>query len=128
MKKILFSILFSLTALWSIDTVDTIDEALEIAKDENKIIMIMFSAEYCPTCKYMKNEVYTNSKVENYLDTYFVSMEIDVDTQDTLGYKVFGTPTYYFLRPNGSTIGRAFIGGANPEAFITKLKEYKSQK
>lgn len=111
---------------FGLDWAESFEEATLQAKKENKIVMAMFSAEYCKMCKFMKEQIHTDERVEAYIETYFVPVEIDIDEhKDTFGYKVFGTPTYYFIRGDGSTIGRALIGGAKVEMFLNKLKEYK---
>ena len=72
----------------------------------------------------MQDVVYEDPKVMEYVETFFVPIEIDIQEHpDKKGYQVFGTPTYYFLDANGEQIGRMFVGGAKPDGFVTKLKE-----
>ena len=126
MKKIIL-LLTSITFVFATSSWD--DDyvyAVETAKEEKKIVLLMFSSQTCKVCKYMKKKVYTNKKVKAYIDEYFVPVEIDInENPDALGYKILGTPTYYFLSSNGTQIGDAMIGGAKPNTFLEKLKEVK---
>ena len=126
MKKIivllaLFAFVFA-SSSWD----DDYDYALEMAKEENKIVLLMFSSKTCKVCTYMKTRVYPNKEVEDYINEYFVAVEIDINEYpQTFGYKILGTPTYYFLSSTGKQIGKEMIGGAKTDAFLQKLKEVK---
>lgn len=126
MKKI-FLFLASITLVFATTSWDDdYDYALETAKEEKKIVLLMFSSQTCKVCKYMKTKVYPNKEVESYINDYFVPVEIDINEYpQTLEYKILGTPTYYFLSPKGEQIGEAMIGGAKAHAFLEKLKEVK---
>jgi thioredoxin-related protein len=62
-------------------TVDTYQEALKIAKQENKIILFMTSIEGCPVCDYMKDIVFEKEEVINFLDKNYVVVIKDAETQ-----------------------------------------------
>ncbi|MDH5463978.1 MAG: DUF255 domain-containing protein [Thiovulaceae bacterium] len=126
MKKILI-LLTSLTFVFATSSWDDdYDYAIETAKEEKKIVLLMFSSKTCKVCTYMKTKVYPNKEVQDYINEHFVPVEIDIDEYpQTLGYKLLGTPTYYFLSFEGKQIGEAMIGGAKAHAFLQKLKEVK---
>lgn len=130
MKKILLALLLMSTSLFAeLDWAPSYEQGLAQAKKEHKIVMLMFSKKTCKTCNIMKKSVYENDEVAEYVKTFFIPVEIDVEVHpDKYGYAVIGTPTYYFLDSNGKQIGRMMVGGANAEGFLQKLKEVKQGK
>jgi len=130
MKKYLLTFLFLTGSLFAeLDWAPSYKEGLAQAKKENKIIMLMFSIKECRMCNYMKKTVYEDEAVSEYIENFFVSVEVDIEAHpDKYGYDVFGTPTYYFLDSNGTPIGRSMVGGADPEGFLKKLQEVRHGK
>jgi thioredoxin-related protein len=125
MKKIIISILLlPFTLVADLNWASSYEDGLAQAKSENKIAMIMFTTKTCKMCNYMKDVVYEDEKVMEYVENFFIPIEVDIDEHpQKYGYKVFGTPTYYFLTSDAKQIGRLFMGGAKPDGFVTKLKE-----
>ena len=122
--KLFIAIFFAFTSLFAdFDWADSYQEALSKAKEENKKVLIMFSKESCGACRKMKKEVYTDPEVTAYVEAFFVPVEIDTETDSKEGYKVFATPTYYFLDSDGKQIGRVMVGGADAKSFLKKLQE-----
>lgn len=130
MKKILLAILLISTSLFAeLDWAPSYEQGLAKAKKENKSIMLMFSSKTCKMCNYMKKTVYENDDVADYINSFFVPIEVDVQAHpDKYGYQVIGTPTYYFLTSDGKQIGRMMVGGASAEGFLQKLKDAKQGK
>lgn len=130
MKKILLTLVLLTSSLFAeLDWATSYEQGLSQAKKEHKIVMLMFSTKTCKMCDYMKSTVYENDDVAEYVKSFFVPVEVDIQThRDKYGYSVFGTPTYYFLDSNGQQIGRMMVGGASPEGFLQKLKDVKQGK
>lgn len=130
MKKILILILCLASSLFAeLDWESSYEQGVVKAKKEHKIVMLMFSAKTCKMCNYMKSTVYENDEVSEYIKSFFIPIEVDIQEHpDKYGYQVFGTPTYYFLNSEGKPIGRMMVGGASPEGFLQKLKEVKQGK
>ncbi|MGD9715572.1 DUF255 domain-containing protein [Sulfuricurvum sp. IAE1] len=127
MKKILTALLLISTSLFAeLDWAPSYEQGLAQAKKEHKIVMLMFSKKSCKMCNVMKTKVYENDEVAEYVKSFYVPVEIDIEVHpDKYGYAVFGTPTYYFLDSNGKQIGRMMVGGATAEGFLQKLKDVK---
>ena len=127
MKKILTALLLISTSLFAeLDWAPSYEQGLAQAKKEHKIVMLMFSKKSCKMCNVMKTKVYENDEVAEYVKSFYVPVEIDIEVHpDKYGYPVFGTPTYYFLDSNGKQIGRMMVGGATAEGFLQKLKDVK---
>lgn len=88
-----------------------LDEVKAISAKAGKPVMIMFSAEWCPPCKTMKESVFPDADVSRELQN-FIPAYIDTDQQEKLSesYQVQGMPTFVFLDTKGMEIAR-FSGG-----------------
>ena len=60
-----------------------LDLAFDSASISNKIIMIEFMAEWCPPCKKMEKETFSNERVIKKLNE-FILIKIDVDKQQDI--------------------------------------------
>ena len=127
MKKLLIIGLFLATSLFAdLNWADDYESGLEQAKKENKIVMLMFTLTNCHVCETMKETVYTQQKVMDYVEKYFVPIELNLDIDDKEGYAVYGTPTFYFLTSDGKQIGDMKVGGSTVDGFMKKLKAVKA--
>ncbi len=130
LKKVLTTFLLSCAMLYGVDfeIVKDYDIALKKAKKEDKILLLMISREDCPMCIFMKNHTLENESVGEFIEMNFVFAEVKPENIPSR-FKVFGTPTFYFIDPKtGKKIGRQLIGGAKAPAFLEKLKEYKRKR
>jgi len=86
---------------------------LTLAKAENKPIIVMLSASYCKVCKKMKKTVFTDEKIINRQNKHYISIMLDIK-KDTLPshLKSLGTPTFYYLSPEGKVLDTK-VGGSN---------------
>lgn len=106
----------------------SLEQAQQEALREKKPLLIMFTQEGCSACEYMKKRVFEDEMLSSYMHTQFVLLELDIHQHTIpLGLKVYGTPTFYVLNPNGEKVGRQFVGGAQAPAFLNVLKQYKAQ-
>lgn len=88
-KKIFVSVLIISIALGSIygiikqksevSNLVTYNEALEISKQNNKPILIDFSAVWCANCYELKEKVFVNEDLKNFIDDNLIFTEVDVD-------------------------------------------------
>jgi uncharacterized protein len=93
------------------------DEAFEIAKQENKPILLDIGAVWCHWCHVMDRESYEDPEVAQILNERFVAIKVDRDERPDIDsrYQVAvqaisgqgGWPLTAFLTPNG----RPFYGG-----------------
>ncbi len=129
MKKLFLLVLFLTSSLFAdLNWAEDYETGLAQAKKENKKIIIMFTLSTCQVCKQMKDKVYTQKKVMDYVEKYFVPIELNLDFDDKEGYKVYGTPTFYFLDSNGKQIGDVKVGGSTVDGFMKKLKQVQAAK
>ncbi len=129
MHKYLLILVFVATSLFAdIKWAEDYKSALKEAEKVNKKVMLVFTDENCEECEAMRKAVFTDAEVSKLANSRFVSVEIDVEYDGRKGYKVFKTPTFYFLDPKGKQIGDAVVGAYDAAAFLAKLQEIEQSK
>ena len=98
------------------------NKALQKAKSQNKEVMMMYSATYCPECNYMKEIVFKNREVNQYIQKHFIVLSLDIQ-KDTLpdGFDFIGIPTFFFIDENATEKNR-IVGGDKADKFLKSLK------
>ena len=127
MKRLL-SLFLLVAALFAadFDWVHSYDQALKLAKERNRPVMVMISQKDCPTCQYMEDVAFEDEELVDFVEHNFIPLKLDLQRAKELGLKAYGTPTFYFLRPDGTKITRALVGGATARTFLEKLREIKA--
>ncbi len=126
-KLILFLMAATILIAADFDWVESYDKALELAKKENRPVMVMISQKNCITCQYMDDVAFENEALAEYIENNFIPLKIKLKDAPKYGLKAYGTPTFYFLTPKGEKITRALVGGATAKVFLDKLKEIKAK-
>lgn len=109
----------------------TFDQALDLAKKENKLLFIDCYTSWCGPCKMMARDVFTQKFVGNYFNPKFVSMKIDmekgegVQLKDKFEVKAF--PTFIILNGDGEIVSR-LVGGGKAEEFVKRVENSLSEK
>jgi thioredoxin-related protein len=113
MKKILSILFLSLLTLPAIaaegDGVNffegTFRQAKEKAKKENKLIMLDAYTTWCGPCKVLKNKVFPNKELGDYINANFVSIGVDMEAGEGPAlanmYPIEGYPTILFMDATG---------------------------
>jgi len=91
------------------------------AKKYNKTLMIMFTSSDCKQCNYMQSSIYEDIEISNYINKYFVYLELDKDANKR--FNIVIAPTIYFINSKGKRVGK-IVGARNPEVFLKELKKY----
>lgn len=105
-----------------------LDEAIRDARDQGRVVMIDYSAEWCTACKTFERNVLADPDIQRRLDRVTI-IRADVtatntDTADLMRrYDVVGPPTLVFLSPrNGEEIKSArSVGDASAAEFGRKI-------
>ena len=84
---------------------ENLESAFNLASLSNKIIMIEFMAEWCPPCKRMEKETFSNDKIIN-KSNEFIFVKVDVDKNQDIAneykrnakkYGGIGIPNILFI-------------------------------
>jgi len=99
----------------------TFEEALEIAKQQEKLIFVDCYTTWCGPCKRMKKYIFPNKKAGDFYNKNFINMAIDMESQMgkafNMKYPVRAYPTLLFIDGEGNLV-KTDIGGKPMELFI----------
>jgi len=121
MKKLTIFALFLICSL-SFSQVDfkkgSLAEIFDMAKQQNKPVMVDVMTDWCVWCVELDNLVYSQPEVSDYANANQINYKIDAEKGEGVAfrekYKVEGYPTILFLDANGNEIDR--IVGYSPVA------------
>jgi thiol:disulfide interchange protein DsbD len=111
-----------------------LDVQLTKAKQEQKLVMLDFYADWCISCKEMELNTFANAEVSKELKQ-FVLLQADVtanspDNQALLKrFNLFGPPGILIFNQNSEELkAQRVIGYMPPQRFIERLKQAVNQK
>lgn len=85
-----------------------LDSAMKTANDENRPVLAVFGASWCPPCRAMKREVWPDEQISAAVEAGFVPLYVDVDdpTQSELvsQYRVGSIPAVLILDSDGNVV------------------------
>ncbi len=85
----------------------TFEEALEVAKKEDKFIFIDFYTQWCGPCKKLAKGPFMDPEVGNYYNKHFINLKLDAEKEGlktAQKYKVAAYPTLIFVNADGDII------------------------
>jgi len=100
-------------------------KVFEVAKEENKPVMLYFHFDQCGACRKMEKSVFTDKKVVEFYNKNFVSFEINtrkgkgIETNKIYNIKMH--PSFIFLDENGEELNK-IVGAFSPDDFIDHAK------
>ncbi len=106
-------------------------EGLEIAKREDKLVMLDFYAAWCAACKELDHKTYADPAVAAKLANY-VNIKLDFtrssETTDVLTekYQIPGLPVVIFMDADGRVLKR-FTGFVGPEEMLSILNDIENK-
>lgn len=120
MKKVITLILLAVVTAFGADKIaweKDLNTARAKAKQVNKPVMFIISSHQCKYCVKLEKETLSDPVVIAALNRDFVSVVAYEDNGDYIPneLRTGGTPTIWFLDPNGK-ISLGYIPGAVPEA------------
>jgi len=98
-------------------------EAKSQARDQDKPVLVHFTAPWCQGCKQMKKETYTDPQVIRYVAENFKASMVDVEKLPSLArkYDVDSMPTLWFLDASGKAL-TSIEGIVGPEKLLRVLE------
>ena len=110
-----------------LEWIDNETAGLEIAKREDKLLMLDFYASWCAACNELDHKTYADPGVAAKLDNY-VNVKLDFTRNSettkalTEKYQIPGLPVVIFMDAEG-TILKRLTGFVGPEEMLTILEE-----
>ncbi|MDN3656676.1 thioredoxin family protein [Ferruginibacter paludis] len=84
------------------------DEALQLAKKENKLIFLDIYATWCGPCKRLKEYTFSNKEVANFYNANFINITLDGEQDEGAAlasrYGLTGYPSLLFIYAKGNLI------------------------
>ncbi len=131
----------------------SLEEALKLAPETGKKILVDVYAEWCPYCQRMHSDVYKNEEVVDAISNHFIWVKINVESENMVNYlgnemteaqfaralNNESIPTTYFLNHEGSILGlqpgyiesetfSKLLNFVGSDAFLNQsFQEYSSQ-
>ena len=131
LKSFIILFIFIITRTSSAEDVSfskgSYQEILDLAKLENKVVMIDFVTDWCKWCVETDKKVYTNSAVSDYANSHQINWKIDAEKGEgpelAKKYGIKGFPTIVFTASDGTEIDRIY-GYLPADQFLIKMKDY----
>ncbi len=133
LKSLIIVFILIITKVSSAEDVNftkgTYQEILDMAKQQNKIVMIDFITDWCKWCVETDRKVYTNGDVSGFANQNQINWKIDAEKGEGIDlakkYGVKGYPTIVFANSDGNEIDRIY-GYLPAEQFLQRMKDYNN--
>lgn len=109
--------------------------AIKMAKEQNKIVMLVVVADYCPWCKKFERKTLKDSTVMTKVNENFVGIVIDKYKDKGTYPEEFLTPVIpvvFFIEPKERKVLTKTVAYMKPDEFIKNMNEamrlYKMEK
>ncbi|SMC87266.1 thioredoxin family protein [Pedobacter nyackensis] len=106
----------------------SLNDAIAMAKSQNKAIYVDMSATWCGPCKMMKEKTFPDPQVVEYLNKNFISINFECDIDSALSnvyrdkYISTAFPTHLLIDKNGELIHK-FVGYMSVPSFLAELNK-----
>lgn len=101
------------------------DQAVQKAKQLNKLVFLDCYTSWCGPCKMMASKVFPQEIVGDFMNPKYVCIKINMEQGEGVAlakkFQISAYPTFIIFNGNGQEIGR-FLGGSSAEEFIKKVK------
>jgi len=108
-----------------VETREEMDAAMKKASDAMLMLFVDVYATWCGPCKMMDRDVYTDPEVAEYMNTHFVNVRMDGETDYGRRFaslqELQGYPSMFVFSDEGDKIS-TIVGFRNPENLVQELE------
>ena len=129
MRKVILSLFFCALNLVVLAQTEfknlNYNDALAMAKAEDKMVFIDFYTDWCGPCKRMAKEVFPRKEIGDYLNSRYVCIQLNAEKDGKNLAKtlhVDAYPTFIVLDTTGHPLFR-IVGGMDETRFINRMEE-----
>jgi len=122
----------------SLDWKTNLDDALKIAKKENKAVLVNFTgSDWCIWCKRLSQEVFTQAEFEKYAEDNLVLVKIDfpqnIPQTDAIKYYnnslaqrygIEGFPTILIFNSTGNLVAKTGYQPGGAVNYVNQINAY----
>ena len=129
MKKTICLFLATMFLFSQVKWIDNINEAKKLSLQKNLAILAMVSSKTCPSCRYMKKQVFTNEKVYKFINKNFIALHLDLEYfrgNIPKSFRGRGLPRFYFSNHSLEVYFKS-IGGVRYDSFLKVLQQAKNK-
>lgn len=125
MKKVIILVLMTLGLNASeINWIGSYVKASEIAKAEDKPMLIFIHRPDCGSCEVMKEVVFQDKIVYPYINEHFIPVSLNINKNDLpKALQAEVTPTFHFVKYDGTKLRETLLGGKTGKYYLNILKE-----
>lgn len=125
LKKIMILLLMTIGLNASeINWLESYTKAAEIAKADDKPILVFINRPDCGACKVMKEVTFKDKMIYPYINEHFIAVSLNINTNDApKSLQSEMTPTFHFVKYDGTKIRETLVGGKTGVFFLNILKE-----
>ena len=124
-KKIIILLLMTLGLnATEINWLDSYIKASELAKAEDKPILIFINRSDCGACQVMKDITFKDKTIYPYINEHFIPVSLNINKNDApKSLQAEVTPTFHFVKYDGTKIRETLLGGKTGKFYLNILKE-----
>lgn len=104
----------------------SLQEGLEKATSENKLLFVDCYTTWCGPCKILKQYTFKDANLGDYMKDNYVSLAVDMETDEgkilAKKYGIEAYPTLLFLDKYGRVVNHQ-VGGIGAEALLAKAEQ-----
>ena len=102
------------------------ETALQKAKNENKILMMVATSQSCPWCRKLERQTLKKDEINSVIQSKFIPLSVDQDLKNfPSNFEVKVVPTIYFINPKDESVISKVLGYKNKKEFAEIISEVK---
>ena len=135
LKKIIFMMLFLVSSIFALEQKSEIhwskdyESGIKEATANNKPVLFVLSRHSCKYCVILEDTTFKDERVIRALGRDFISIVSYTDENDYTPRELWrpGTPSIWFLKPNGEPMFQPIMGAVDAENFLKALAIVKDE-